>query len=101
MAHITGGGITGNLPRCFPQGCGAVVDAKSWKRPAIFDWLQQQGAVAQDEMWRVFNCGVGFVLVVPRREADATLAQLKRARLKPWMLGEVVKSKVPEEVRYA
>ncbi|MGH8457035.1 MAG: AIR synthase-related protein, partial [Stenotrophobium sp.] len=99
MAHITGGGITGNLPRCFPRGCAAVVDTQSWKRPAIFDWLQVEGAVEQDEMWRVFNCGVGFVIVVPRAQADKTLAHLRQSKLKPWMLGEIVKGK--QDVRYA
>jgi phosphoribosylformylglycinamidine cyclo-ligase len=100
MAHITGGGITGNLPRCFPKGCAAIVDAESWTRPAVFDWLQRQGNVDADEMLRVFNCGVGFVLIVPRRNADEAMAELKRARLKPWMLGEIVKGKSPD-VHYA
>lgn len=99
MAHITGGGITGNLTRAFPKGHAAVVDTQSWRRPAIFDWLQEQGDVAQDEMWRVFNCGVGFVLVVPRLKADATLAQLKKQRCRPWILGEVVKGQ--QDVQYA
>jgi phosphoribosylformylglycinamidine cyclo-ligase len=93
MAHITGGGITGNLTRSFPKGCAAAVDVSSWTRPAIFDWLQQQGAVEQDEMWRVFNNGVGFVVVVPRLRADETLAALKRQRIAAWMLGEVVKGR--------
>jgi phosphoribosylformylglycinamidine cyclo-ligase len=100
MAHITGGGITGNLTRCFPKGTGAAVDTASWTRPAIFDWLQREGNVEQDEMWRVFNCGVGFVAAVPRSDADATVAVLKRAKLKPWVLGEVVKRK-SADVRYA
>ncbi len=100
MAHITGGGITGNLTRCFPKGCAAAVDVGSWKRPAVFDWLQQQGAVEQDEMWRVFNNGVGFVVVVPRLRADETLAALKRQRIAAWMLGEVVKGK-NDAVHYA
>ena len=99
MAHITGGGITGNLTRCFPKGAAAVVDTQSWKRPEIFDWLQKQGGVEQDEMWRVFNCGVGFVMIVPRLQADRALAELKKAKLKPWILGEVVKGK--QDVRYA
>jgi len=98
MSHITGGGIVGNLPRCFPKGLGAVVDTKSWQRPAVFDWLQEKGNVEQDEMWRVFNCGVGFVLVVPRLKVDAALAQLKKSKLKPFVLGEMVKSK--QEVRF-
>jgi phosphoribosylformylglycinamidine cyclo-ligase len=99
MAHITGGGITGNLTRAFPKGLAAVVDTQSWRRPAIFDWLQTQGKVEQDEMWRVFNCGVGFVMVVPRLKADAVLSQLKKSRCKPWILGEVVKGQ--QDVRYA
>ena len=100
MAHITGGGITGNLTRCFPKGCAAAVDTKSWTRPQVFDWLQSQGGVEQDEMWRVFNNGVGFVVVVPRLRADETLAALKRQRIAAWMLGEVVKGK-NDDVHYA
>ncbi|MDR3415985.1 MAG: phosphoribosylformylglycinamidine cyclo-ligase [Nevskia sp.] len=100
MAHITGGGLTGNLTRCFPKGCAAAVDVSSWQRPAVFDWLQQQGGVEQDEMWRVFNNGVGFVVVVPRLRADETLAALKRQRVAAWMLGEVVKGR-NDEVRFA
>ena len=103
MSHITGGGIVGNLPRCFPKGVAAVVDTQSWTRPAIFDWLQTQGGVEQDEMWRVFNCGVGFVLVLPRNEADAAQALLKKSGQKSWHLGEIVKrsSKKIPEVRFA
>lgn len=97
MAHITGGGVVGNLTRCFPRGLGAVVDTASWKRPAIFDWLQAEGAVESDEMWRVFNCGIGFALVVPRAHVDRTLRGLRK--LRPWVLGEVVKHK--QAVRFA
>ena len=99
MSHITGGGIVGNLPRCFPKGTAAVVDTTSWKRPEIFDWLQAKGNVAQDEMWRVFNCGVGFVLVLPRNQADKAMASLKKSRLKPFYMGEIVKGK--QDVRFA
>ncbi|MFP5307606.1 MAG: phosphoribosylformylglycinamidine cyclo-ligase [Gammaproteobacteria bacterium] len=99
MAHITGGGIPGNLPRCFPKGVGAVVDVSSWRRPEIFDWLQTEGGIDEDEMRRVFNCGVGFVLVVPRLQADAALAALKRMRAGPWLLGEIVAGR--QDVRFA
>ena len=99
MAHITGGGIPGNLPRCFPRGAAAVVDTSSWKRPALFDWLQEKGNVAQDEMWRVFNCGVGFVVIVPRAQADKALASLKKSKLQPFLMGEIVKGK--QDVRFA
>ncbi|HET8882712.1 MAG TPA: phosphoribosylformylglycinamidine cyclo-ligase [Solimonas sp.] len=99
MSHITGGGITGNLPRCFAKGIAAVVDTQAWQRPAIFDWLQEKGGVAQDEMWRVFNNGVGFVLIVPRLEADAALKSLKKSGVKPFLMGEIVKGK--QDVRFA
>jgi phosphoribosylformylglycinamidine cyclo-ligase len=96
MSHITGGGIVGNLPRCFPKGTAAVIDTSSWKRPAIFDWLQEKGGVEQDEMWRVFNCGVGFALIVPRKKVAETLAALKKS--KPFVMGEIVKGK--QDVRF-
>jgi phosphoribosylformylglycinamidine cyclo-ligase len=99
MAHITGGGITGNLPRCFPKGVAAVVDTQGWKRPEVFDWLQKNGQVEQDEMWRVFNCGVGFVMVVPRVQAAEAMASLKKSGAKPFLMGEIVKGK--QDVRFA
>lgn len=99
MAHITGGGVVGNLPRCFPKGVGAVIDTASWKRPEVFDWLQTAGKVAQDEMWRVFNCGVGFMMVVPRTRADEALALLKRQRQRAWIAGEITKGAA--DVRFA
>jgi len=99
MAHITGGGITGNLPRCFPKGVAAVVDTQGWKRPEVFDWLQEKGQVEQDEMWRVFNCGVGFVMVVPRVQASKAMASLKKSGAKPFLMGEIVKGK--QDVRFA
>lgn len=91
MAHITGGGVTDNLPRCFPAGVAAVIDTESWKLPPVFQWLQQAGKVSDAEMRRVFNCGVGFMMVVPRLKADEVISQLKARRLKPWMAGEIIK----------
>ena len=92
-SHITGGGIVGNLPRCFPKGVAAVVDATSWTRPAVFDWLQEKGNVTQEEMWRVFNCGVGFIAIVPRKQVAAALASLKKSKVKAFEIGEIVKGK--------
>lgn len=69
LAHITGGGITENVPRVLPDTAQAQIDLGSWTRPAIFDWLQQQGRVQPAEMYRTFNCGIGMILCVP---ADAT-----------------------------
>ena len=64
LAHITGGGITGNVPRMLPQGTRAVIQAAAWPRPALFDWLQREGDVAEAEMHRVFNCGIGMVMAL-------------------------------------
>jgi phosphoribosylformylglycinamidine cyclo-ligase len=78
LAHITGGGITGNIPRILPAGTKAVVNKASWPRPPVFQWLQRTGNVAEDEMFRVFNCGIGMALIVAageaRRAADALRA---------------------------
>jgi phosphoribosylformylglycinamidine cyclo-ligase len=75
-AHITGGGLPGNLPRVLPEGCGAVVKAGSWPMPAVFPWLAREGGVAEEEMLRVFNCGVGMCAVVSREDCDAALVAL-------------------------
>jgi phosphoribosylformylglycinamidine cyclo-ligase len=71
LAHVTGGGIAGNLARVLPEGVGAVVDPSAWERPAVFRWLDEQG-VAEDEQRRVFNLGIGMCAVVPAADADAT-----------------------------
>jgi phosphoribosylformylglycinamidine cyclo-ligase len=79
MAHITGGGLTENVPRVLPAGVKAVLRKSAWQRPKLFDWLQQEGGVAEDEMHRVFNCGIGMVVVVAREHLDAALAHLRAA----------------------
>jgi len=77
LSHITGGGLLENIPRVLPETLAARVDAASWTRPAVFDWLQQQGNVAEDEMHRVLNCGIGMVVVVPADKADQARAHLQ------------------------
>jgi phosphoribosylformylglycinamidine cyclo-ligase len=74
LAHITGGGLLENVPRVLPEGVAAVIGRNAWQRPAIFDWLQRMGRVAEDEMHRVFNCGIGMVLVVAAEDAQRTVA---------------------------
>ncbi|MCA1798793.1 MAG: phosphoribosylformylglycinamidine cyclo-ligase [Xanthomonadaceae bacterium] len=76
LAHITGGGLPGNLPRVLPAGAGAVLTASAWKRPRIFDWLQAEGAIADDEMYRTFNCGIGMCAVVADSDAERAIALL-------------------------
>jgi phosphoribosylformylglycinamidine cyclo-ligase len=73
MSHITGGGLVENIPRCLPPGLKAVLDKQSWPQPEIFAWLQREGGVAEAEMHRTFNCGIGFVVIVS--QGDATRAQ--------------------------
>ena len=70
LAHVTGGGILGNLPRVLPEGVGVEIDWESWPRPPVYDWLDEQG-VAQEEQRRVFNVGIGMCAVVPESDADA------------------------------
>ncbi len=89
MAHITGGGLTENLPRTMPEGRRPQVDRRSWTVPAIFQWLQQAGNIADDEMFRAFNMGVGLVLVVDSGSADDVLQQLKASGEAAWVLGHV------------
>jgi len=78
LAHITGGGLLGNVPRILPQGTKAVLDKKKWPRHEIFRWLQNTGNVAEDEMFRVFNCGIGMVIVVSPDKAQMAKMLLKR-----------------------
>jgi len=73
LAHITGGGITENLPRVLPEGLGAVINHNAWPMPAIFQWLQSRGNLAQDEMLRTFNCGIGMIVCVPKPETERAL----------------------------
>ncbi len=90
IAHITGGGLTENLPRVLPMKTKAVIDTARWQRPALFQWLQQQGGVAEAEMWRTFNCGVGLVVCVAAEVADQAMAILQDAGETVWPLGCVV-----------
>ncbi|MEB3240224.1 MAG: AIR synthase-related protein, partial [Cyanobacteriota bacterium] len=90
MAHITGGGLPENLPRCLPAGLAARVDSGSWERPALFRWLQDQGDIPEADLWHTFNLGVGLVLVVPPEGLVPTLAAVDQAGFQGWPLGEVI-----------
>ncbi len=92
MAHITGGGLTENIIRVIPDGLGLDIEADTIVLPPVFDWLQREGAIADAEMWRTFNCGIGFVLVVPEASIPALSAPLVAAGLPPRVIGRVVKN---------
>ncbi len=100
LAHITGGGITGNVPRVLPPGTAAEIDIGAWRRPALFQWLQRTGEVPEDEMRRVFNCGIGMVVVVAPEAADAVAATLAAAGETVARLGRVVASSGEPTVQY-
>jgi phosphoribosylformylglycinamidine cyclo-ligase len=89
MAHVTGGGLTDNLPRVLPAGTHAVVRAGSWEVPEVFYFLQREGGVASKEMFRVFNMGLGMVLIVDPAGLREVLAELRRHRQRAWIVGSV------------
>lgn len=89
VAHITGGGLPGNVARILPENLAAVIDPRSWQWPRLFAWLQQQGGVTATEMLRTFNCGVGLVLCVPRSELDEALQCLADAGEQAWRIGHI------------
>lgn len=89
MAHITGGGLVDNVPRVLPEGLSARLSRTSWQMPALFQWLQAEGQVSDDEMHRVFNCGVGFIVVVSPADAAAAIAHLTAQGLESWELGVI------------
>lgn len=88
-AHITGGGLVDNPPRVLPPGVTAEIDCASWKRPAVFDWLQQTGNIDEREMLRTFNCGIGMVVTLPAREADIALRILNDCGERAHVIGKV------------
>jgi phosphoribosylformylglycinamidine cyclo-ligase len=91
MAHITGGGITDNLPRIIPRGMGAVVDLASWTVPPLFEHLRELGNVDQDEMMRTFNMGIGLICVIPAELVKKTKAILNRANERHCIIGRIVR----------
>ncbi|WP_081986646.1 phosphoribosylformylglycinamidine cyclo-ligase [Chitinibacter sp. ZOR0017] len=89
MAHITGGGITENVPRVLPENVVAQIDAASWTMPKLFQWLQAEGNVAQQEMYRTFNCGVGMVVIVAAADAAAATSLLQAEGETVYQLGQI------------
>lgn len=101
IAHITGGGLTENIPRVIADGYDIRIDLSSWNLPPLFKWLQQSGNVEQHEMLKTFNCGVGLVICVAAEDVDATLQQLKTLEEDAWAIGHIVKNNnKPASVHY-
>ncbi|OOG36268.1 phosphoribosylformylglycinamidine cyclo-ligase [Rhodanobacter sp. C05] len=98
MAHITGGGLKENIIRVVPEGLGIALDAGAIVLPPVFDWLMREGNVAREEMWRTFNCGIGFTVILPRDAVAAAAAALARHGLASSVIGDVVPAQGDERV---
>ncbi|MDZ3822373.1 MAG: phosphoribosylformylglycinamidine cyclo-ligase [Pseudoxanthomonas sp.] len=101
MAHITGGGLTENIIRVVPPGLGLRIDPMAWPRPALFDWLQRTGRIDDAEMWRTFNCGIGYVLLLPAAAEAPVRARLGAAGWDCWTIGAVEDAGGGDRVRFA
>jgi phosphoribosylformylglycinamidine cyclo-ligase len=93
MAHITGGGLMENIPRVLPVGCAAVLDSSAWPYPPVMDLIQKQGRVDREEMLRTFNCGIGFILVVGKKDAEDIVRRIRRLREKAYIIGHITDKK--------
>jgi phosphoribosylformylglycinamidine cyclo-ligase len=100
LAHITGGGLTENIPRVLPASLAAEINFRSFDLPPVFRWLQDEAALDDAEMLRTFNCGVGMVIVVARTEADAVEARLSEEGKSPWHLGRLDLRQDQDGVRF-
>jgi len=91
MAHVTGGGFYDNIPRVLPKGKGALIQTGSWKIPTVFQWLQEKGKTPFKEMYRTFNMGIGYVMVVPSNDALKVINFLAKADVPAWVIGKIVR----------
>lgn len=91
MAHITGGGLIGNVPRVLPDGCDALVRKNSWAVPPVFRLIRERGGVDEDEMYRVFNMGIGLVMIVSEYFSSSIVAQLASQGFPAWKIGRITR----------
>ena len=98
LAHITGGGLVENIPRALPEGVTAVLQQSAWPMPPLFKWLQQHGGVAEAEMHRVFNCGIGMTLIVAEKDAATALRMLAEAGESVYRIGRI-ETRAPGQAR--
>ena len=97
MAHITGGGFWENIPRVLPDTAKAVVKGNSWQWPTVFNWLMVNGNIAEFEMYRTFNCGVGMIIALPQDQVDSALSLLKAEGENAWLIGDIASRNGDEE----
>ena len=100
MAHITGGGLTENIPRILKKGLIAEVNLSSWKFPKAFQWLQEKGKISQSDMLRIFNCGIGMVCILDKAEVEKAKKVLSAHKLRTFEIGSIIKGSLKEQIQY-
>jgi len=100
MAHITGGGLTENIPRILKKGLVATVDLSAWKFPKAFLWLQEKGKISTSEMLRIFNCGIGMVCILDKKEISRAQKILSAHKLRSFEIGTITKGNLQEKIQY-
>jgi phosphoribosylformylglycinamidine cyclo-ligase len=99
IAHITGGGLIENIPRILPEGLSVEINSGSWQKPSIFSLIQKEGKIAEQEMYRTFNMGIGMVLIVSNSEAEKILEELESINCEAYLIGQVIKGNKETIVR--
>ena len=97
LCHITGGGFAGNIPRILPRGVRARINPSSWPRPGVYGWIEREGGLDESELLRVFNCGVGMVVVVPEAQADDIRQRLEGLGERAYVIGRIERKESDEE----
>ena len=100
MAHITGGGLTENIPRILKKGLVANIDLSAWKFPKAFLWLQEKGKISTSDMLRIFNCGIGMVCVLDKKEILKAQKILSAHKLRSFEIGTITKGSLQEQIQY-
>ena len=97
IVHVTGGGFPGNIPRVLPKGVRAQIDTGSWPRPSIFGFLQRHGEISEDEMLRVFNCGIGLIVIIAQEDADDVMQRFQALGERAYRIGEIEVKAAPDD----
>ena len=100
MAHITGGGLTENIPRILKNGLIAKINLSSWKFPKAFQWLQEKGKISQSDMLRIFNCGIGMVCILDKADVLKAKKVLSKHKLRSYEIGFIIKGDLKEQIQY-
>ena len=101
MAHITGGGLTENIPRILKKGLVANVDLTAWKLPKAFLWLQEKGKISTSDMLRIFNCGIGMVCILDKKEISKAQKIFSAHKLRTFEIGTITKGSLQEKIQYS